>query len=75
MRALAIIGWLLFAALVPCRSALACDASNPERDRSAKTVWCVDPEVWSAHRADVEKFFPYGSRQFSRADALPELLR
>ncbi|MGE0325765.1 MAG: MYXO-CTERM sorting domain-containing protein [Polyangiaceae bacterium] len=41
-------------------SALACDGSNPERYRSEQTVWCVDPQVWSDHQADIERFFGYG---------------
>jgi hypothetical protein len=31
-----------------------------ERYRSAKTRWCVHPMIWSAHAAEVQKFFAYG---------------
>jgi len=42
--------------------ASACDSKAPERYRSAKTVWCVNPGIWAGHRADVERFFPYGDK-------------
>src|SRR5882672_5245770 len=52
----------LMAALALPRRAHACDANAPERYRSAKTVWCVNPGIWASNQADVEKFFPYGDR-------------
>jgi len=61
LERLAIVGAvaLLLASSAP---ADACDDAAPERYRSAKTIWCVNPGVWSAHQADIEGFFPYGDR-------------
>jgi hypothetical protein len=52
----------LVAAFARPRPAHACDSNAPERYRSAKTVWCVNPGIWASNQADVEKFFPYGDR-------------
>jgi hypothetical protein len=50
------------AAIGLARPAHACDDKNPEHYRSDKTVWCVDPQVWTDHSADVSKFFTYGDK-------------
>jgi hypothetical protein len=60
LLAIVLVG--LVVALALPRRAHACDATAPERYRSAKTVWCVNPNIWASNQADIEKFFPYGDR-------------
>jgi MYXO-CTERM domain-containing protein len=66
--------WLLVlvatSLLAAARRAEACDANAPEQYRSDKTVWCVNPDIWAAHQADVEKFFPYGDAVVAKLEEL-----
>jgi hypothetical protein len=61
---------LLALTLGTSRRAEACDSRAPERYRSSKTVWCVNPDIWAGHRSEVEKFFPYGDQVIDKLQEL-----
>ena len=47
-----------------------CDATNPAQYGSAKTVWCVDPQVWAGHSNEVKAFFSYGDAVITELETI-----